>query len=92
MLKVKYADVLGGAPQGMPVDSCMELKLETDDAPMPQSRQVKRLSDGELAELRAQLIYLLDSGWIQHSTAGHTAVVVFARKPNGPWRIGASTP
>ena len=54
---------------------------------MPRSRPVKRLSDGELAELRAQLIDLLDRGWIQHSTAGHAAAVVFARKPDGSWRI-----
>ena len=48
---------------------------------------MKRLSDGELVELRAQLIDLLDRGWIQHSTAGHAALVVFARKPDGSWRI-----
>jgi hypothetical protein len=41
----------------------------------------------ELAELRAQLIDLLDRGWIQHSTAGHAAAAVFARKPDGSWRI-----
>jgi hypothetical protein len=41
----------------------MELAIETGDTPMPQSRQsrpVKRLSDGELAELRTQLVDLLD--------------------------------
>ena len=86
-LKVKYADVLGGAPPGMPPDRGMELELETGGAPMPRSRPVKRLSDGELAELRTQLIDLLDRGWIQHSTAGHAAAVVFARKPDGSWRI-----
>ena len=86
-LKVRYADVLGGAPAGMPPDRGMELELETGGAPMPRSRPVKRLSDGELAELRAQLIDLLDRGWIQHSTAGHAAAVVFARKPDGTWRI-----
>ena len=42
-LKVKYADVLGGAPPGMPLDRGMELELETGDAPMPRSRPVKRL-------------------------------------------------
>jgi hypothetical protein len=51
----------------------MALELETGDAPMPLSRQVKRLSNGKLAELSAQLINLLDRGWIQHSTAGHAA-------------------
>ena len=65
----------------------MELELETGDAPMPRSRPVKGLSNGELAELRAQLIDLLDRGWIQHSTAGHAASVVFARKADGSWRI-----
>ncbi len=56
---------------------------------MARSRPVKRLSesDGELAELRAKLIDLLDRGWIQHSTAGHAAVGVFARKPDGSWLI-----
>ena len=86
-LKARYSDVLGGAPHGMPPDRGMELELETGDARMPRSRPVKRLSDGELAELRAQLIDLLDRGWIQHSTAGHAAAVVFARKPDGSWRI-----
>ena len=86
-LKTKYADVLGGPPPGMPPDRGMELELETGDARMPRSRPVKRLSDGELAELRAQLIDLLDRGWIQHSTAGHAAAVVFARKPDGSWHI-----
>ena len=33
-LKHEYADVLGGAPPGMPPDRCMELELETGDAPM----------------------------------------------------------
>lgn len=61
-IKSKYSDVLGGAPPGLPTDRSMQLKLETGDAPMPQSRPVKRLLDGELAELRAQfrLVDLLD--------------------------------
>ena len=87
MLKTRYADVLGGAPPGMPPGSCMDLELETDDSRMQRSRPLKRLSNGELAELRAQLVDLLDRGWIQHSTAGHAAAVVFARKADGSWRI-----
>jgi hypothetical protein len=86
-LKIQYADVLGGAPAGMPPDRCMELELETGGAPMPRSRPGKCLSDGELTELRVQLIDLLHSGWIQHSTAGHAASVVFAWKPDGSWHI-----
>jgi hypothetical protein len=66
-----------------------ELEPETGDARMPLSHPVKRLSDCELAELRAQLVELLYRGWIQHSTAGHavTAAVMFARKPEDSWRI-----
>ena len=86
-LKAEYADVLGEIPPGLPPDRGMELVLETGRAPMPRSRPVKRLSEGELAELRKQLVDLLDRGWIQHSTAGHAASVVFARKPDGSWRI-----
>ena len=41
-------------PQDRGKDS--ELELETGDALMLRSRQVKRLLDGELAELRAQLV------------------------------------
>ena len=94
-LKVRYADVLGaavgGAPSGMLPDRGVELELETGDAPVPRSRPVKRLSDGELAELRAQLIDLLDRGWIQHSTAGHAAAVVFAHKPTGRGAFATTT-
>ncbi len=41
-LKVKHADVLGGAPPGMPPDHGMELELETGSTPMPWSRPVAR--------------------------------------------------
>ncbi len=36
-LTVTYADVLGGAPPGLPPDRDMELELETGSAPMPRS-------------------------------------------------------
>ena len=81
----------GGIGAGHPLDRGMELELETGDSPMPRSRPLKRLSDGELAELRAQLIDLLDRGWIQHSTAGHAAAVVFAHKPTGRGAFATTT-
>ena len=61
-LKAEYADVLGGAPPGLPPDRDMELVIETGEAPMPRSSPVKRLSEGELAELRTQLVDRLDRG------------------------------
>ena len=86
-LKAEFADVLGGPPRGLPPDRGIELVLETGSRPMPRTRPVKRISAGELAELRRQLVDLLHRGWIQHSTAGHAASVVFVRKPDGTWRI-----
>jgi hypothetical protein len=80
-------DVLGGAPPGLPLDSGMALVIDTGNAPMARVRQVKRLSEVVLAELRTQLVDLVDCCWIQHSTAGHTASVVFERKPDGTWLI-----
>jgi len=86
-LKTEFADVLGGPPRGLPPDRGIELVLETGDRPMPRTRPVKRISAGELAELRRQLVDLLGRGWIQPSTAGHAASVVFVRKADGSWRI-----
>jgi hypothetical protein len=86
-LKSEFADVLGGPPPGLPPDRGIELVLETGDHPMPRTRPTKRLSEGELTELRRQLLDLLDCGWIQPSMADHAASVVFARKPDGSWRI-----
>ena len=47
------------------------LSWKTGRRPMPRNRPLKRLSEGELAELRRQLRDLLDRGWIQHSTQFH---------------------
>ena len=52
---------------------------------MQWTRPLKRLSLGpsELAELLRQLSDLLDRSWIQHSTAGHAALVLFALTARG---------
>ena len=89
--KAELADVLAGPTPDLPRDRGIELVLETGNRPMPRIRPIKRLSEldseGELAELRRQLTDLLARGWIQHSTAGHAASEVFARKQDWPWRI-----
>ena len=85
--------MLGSAPPGMPPDRAKELGFEMGDASIRWSRPVKRvtrLSDGQLAKLRTQLIDLLEFSWFQHSAAGYAAAraaVEFARKPDGSWRI-----
>ena len=83
-LKAEYADVLRGPPPGLPPDRGMELVIETGDAPVPRSRAVKHTTAcSEGGEVRTQLVDLLDRGWMQDSTAGHAASVVFARKRDG---------
>ena len=54
-MKAEFKDVLAGPPAERPPALDMELVLETGDRPMPRSRPVKRLSEGELMELRKQL-------------------------------------
>ena len=77
--------MLCGTPPGMPPDRGVGLELRCDGRRSDAgSRPVTRRSDGEL---RAQLIGLLDRGWIQNSTAGHAAAMVFASKPDGSWHI-----
>ena len=73
-----------GPPPCLPPGRGIELVVETGNLPMPRTRPIKRW---ELAELRRQLTCLLARGWIQHSAAGHAPSVVFARKPDGSWRI-----
>ena len=86
-LKEEFADVLGGPPRGLPPDRGIELTLETGGRPMPRTRPLKRISAGELAELRTQLVDLLDSSWIQLSTSGHAASVVCVRKQKAVWNL-----
>ncbi len=78
-LKAEFADVLGGPPPCLPLDSGIELVLETGNQLMPPTLPLKRLSEGELAELQRQLTDLLARRWIQYSRARHAASVVFAQ-------------
>jgi hypothetical protein len=88
-LAAEYADVLAGPPPGLPPDRGpeFELRIDTGDHPMPRSRPMKRLSQGELDECRQQIALLLDHGWIVPSRASHAASIVFARKADGSWRF-----
>ncbi len=53
-LAAEYAAVLAGPPPGLPPDrgAEFELRIDTGDRPMPRSRPMKRLSQGELEECR----------------------------------------
>ena len=88
-LAAEYADVLAGPPPGPPPDwgSEFELRIDTGNHPMPRSRPMTRLSQGELDECRQQIALLLDHGWIVPSRASHATSIVFARKADGSWRF-----
>ena len=75
---LRHKGVFDDPPLGLPPDRGIKLCLKT----MPPSRPVKRLSAGELTELDRQLHDLYERGWIERSTAGHAAAVVFVRKPD----------
>ena len=53
-------------PKGLPPDRGPEftLRIDTGDEPMPRSRQLKRLTQGELNKCSRQIAYLLDQGWM----------------------------
>ena len=61
-LAAEYADVLAGPPPGPPPDwgPEFELRIDTGNHPMPRSRPMTRLSQGELDECRQQIALLLD--------------------------------
>ena len=86
-LLLRHKGVFDDPPSGLLPDRGIELCLKTGNRPMPPSRPVKRLSAGELTELDRQLHYLYERGWIERSTAGHAAAVVFVRKPDGSWQL-----
>ncbi len=90
-LAAEYAAVLAGPPPGLPPDrgAEFELRIDTGDRPMTQSRPMKRLSESqsELEECRQQITQLLNNGWIVPSRASHDASIVFARKADGTWRF-----
>ena len=75
-LKAEFANVLAEAPPGLPLERGIELVLEIGNRPIPRTRPIKRLSEGELAGLRRQLTDLLALGWIQHSVRAETGRVV----------------
>ena len=72
-LKDEFADIMLGPPPGLPPDRVIELALETGSRPTPRTRPIKRLSAGELAELRRQL--------------RDPASVVFERTSDGSLRV-----
>ena len=81
--------LLGGVPPGLPPDRGMELILGTGDAPMPRS---PRLTPCEAlvrwGTCRApDVAHRHARSWLDPTTAGHAASVVFAQKPDGTSRI-----
>lgn len=73
----------GDPPSRVRVDHEILLTDETKKPVLP----IIRLSPAELEDLRKQLTYLIEQGWIQPSQSPYGAPVLFARKKDGKLRM-----
>lgn len=74
-------------PSGLPPHRTADHRIEIIPGNTPPSRTPYRLSQPELAELRKQLIKLLEQGWIRPSISPFGAPILFVKKKNGDLRM-----
>ena len=70
-------------PKTLPPRHAVDHKIELVPGSKPPSNAPYRMSPMELAEMRKQLIELLDAGYIQLSKAPYGALVLFQKKQDG---------
>ena len=93
-LKARHDEVFTGInPKGVPPVRFpgAELKLDIDlKGQSPPSRKAIRLSESQLAELRVQIEFYLERGWIRPSNSPYATPVFFQPKPHTApvkWRM-----
>ena len=67
-----------------------ELVLDDGDPREPPAKKVIRLNESQLAELRLQLQYYLDQGFLRPSSSAYASPVFFVPKPHTlpvKWRM-----
>lgn len=74
-------------PKGIPPDRGFPHRIELVPGSEPPNRAPYRMSPLELEELRKQIEYLLEHGFIQPSMSPYGAPVLFAPKPGGALRF-----
>lgn len=88
-LTSEFSDVLpeGEVKPPFPPDRAIEHEIPTEPGKAAPHKPVYRLSEKELAELKAQLEDLIDRGFITPSTSPYAAPVLFVPKKDGTSRM-----
>ncbi|KAH7621131.1 putative Transposon Ty3-I Gag-Pol polyprotein [Nannochloris sp. 'desiccata'] len=71
----------------LPVEREIEHEIELEPGAKPVAQQLYRLSYEELAELKKQILELLEKGFIRPSKSPYGAPILFVRKKNGSLRM-----
>lgn len=84
-----FRDVLpDDLPDELPPSRHVDHKIELEPGHSPPFRSIYRLSYNELDELKTQLKYLLEKGFIRPSKSPYGAPVLFVRQPDGDgWKM-----
>jgi len=84
-----FRDVLpDDLPEELPPQRHVDHKIETAPGQPPPWKAIYRLSYEELNELKKQLQYLLEKGFIRPSKSPYGAPVLFVRQPDGDgWKM-----
>ncbi|CAI5472253.1 unnamed protein product [Closterium sp. Yama58-4] len=84
----KYPEIFADdLPDGLPPQRPEDHRIQLEPGAQPTVRTQWRLSQPELAELRAQLDYLLAKGFIRPSTSPYAAPILFTPKKDGGLRM-----
>lgn len=84
----QYKDVFPDQlPNELPPQRDIDHKIELEPNSVPPCRNSFRMSESELAELRAQLKELTEQGFIQPSKSSYAAPVLFVKKKDGSIRM-----
>ncbi|GJP37609.1 hypothetical protein CLOM_g22000 [Closterium sp. NIES-68] len=79
-----FPDIL---PAGLPSERDHDHKIELEPGAQPTIRTQWRLTQLELDELRCQLDYLLEKGFVRPSTSPFAAPILFTPKKDGGLRM-----
>ncbi|GJP36001.1 hypothetical protein CLOM_g20542, partial [Closterium sp. NIES-68] len=84
----QYPDIfLDYLPAGLPSERPQDHKIDLEPGAQPTVRTQWRLTQPELTELRSQLDYLLEKGFIRPSTSPFAAPIMFTPKKIGGLRM-----
>ncbi|XP_060967115.1 uncharacterized protein LOC133035345 [Cannabis sativa] len=82
-----FPDVFLEDLPGLPLDREIEFCIDLIPGAQPVSIAPYRMAPAELVEFKKQLGELMDKGYIRHSTSPWGALVLFAKKADGTFRL-----